>query len=55
MTLFWCQTGPKVSWHNGMFVVEDLNPEAKISWRMGRREMIRLGWHCIVAALGLKP
>lgn len=50
MTLFWHQTGPLLRYRNGTLEVEDLNPEVKTRWRMGRLEMLRLGWRCIVAA-----
>lgn len=52
MTLFWHPTGPLVKYSKGMLQIEDLNPEVKTQWRMDRVEMLRLGWHCILAAFG---
>jgi hypothetical protein len=51
MTLFWHQTGPLLKYADGMLYFEDLNPEVKTRLRMSRKEMLKLGWHCIVAAL----
>lgn len=51
MTLFWHPTGPKMTYQDGTLNISDLNPQAEMSWRMGRIEMLGLGWHCIVAAL----
>jgi hypothetical protein len=51
MTLFWNQTGPLLRYSDGMLYVEDLNPEVKTSWRMSRKEMLKLGYRCIIAAL----
>lgn len=51
MTLFWHPTGPRVTYRDGLFKVQDLNPEVEARWIMSRGEMIRLGWRCIVAAL----
>jgi hypothetical protein len=51
MTLFWDQTGPLLKYQNGLLHVEDLNPQVKTQWRMSRKEMLKLGWRCIVAAL----
>ena len=53
MILFWHASGPKLSYTDGTLEVEDLNPEAKVKFRMTRMEMLRLGWRCIVA--GLSP
>lgn len=52
MTLFWDGAGPLLKYTNGVLHIEDLNPEAKLRWRMSRLEMFRLGWHCITASLG---
>jgi len=49
-TLYWHQTGPKISYGAGMLKISDLNPEAEIRFRMSAREMLRLGWRCIVIA-----
>lgn len=51
-TLFCCPSGPKISYSNGHILhVEDLNPEAHIQFRVGRVELLRLGWNCIKASL----
>lgn len=51
MTIFWDETGPVVVYRAGVLRIEDLNPEAKISWRMSRFEMFTLAWRCLLAAL----
>jgi hypothetical protein len=51
MTLFWHNTGPKVSYVNEVLEVEDLNPQVSTRWYMSRWEMFCLGWKCIVAAI----
>jgi hypothetical protein len=50
MKLFSDPTGPLVTFLDGILQIEDLNPSNKITWRMSRREMRRLGWRCIVAS-----
>jgi hypothetical protein len=50
--LFWHPAGLKIHYEQGMFLhIEDLNPEAKIQFRMSRGEMFHLGFRCILAAL----
>jgi hypothetical protein len=50
MTLFWHPTGPRVTYADGLFKVENLNPQVDTQWTMTRGDMMRLGWRCIVAA-----
>ena len=50
-TLFWHQTGPKISYGGGMLKVSDLNPECHVQFRMSAKEMLRLGWRCIILSL----
>lgn len=52
MTLLSYPEGPLIYYTGGTFGVEDLNPEAKLRWRVSRLEMFRLGWRCITASLG---
>ena len=49
-TIYWHPTGPKISYGGGMLKVSDLNPESHIQFRMSAKEMLRLGWRCIVIA-----
>jgi hypothetical protein len=49
-TLFWHPTGPKISYGGGMLKVSSLNPETQVQFRMSAKEMLRLGWRCIVIA-----
>lgn len=49
-TIYWHPTGPKISYGGGMLKVSDLNPEAHIQFRMNAKEMMRLGWRCIIIA-----
>lgn len=51
MILYLHHTGPFVHYVDGMLYVEDLNPEVKTKWRMSRKELLLLGWRCIVAAI----
>jgi hypothetical protein len=51
MTIFWDPAGPLVKYDHGILAIEDLNPEAKLRWRMSRMEMLRLGWRCVIAAV----
>jgi hypothetical protein len=53
MTLFWDKTGPLVYYTGGTFGVEDLNPEAKMRWKMSRWEIFKMGFRCLRAAMGL--
>jgi hypothetical protein len=50
-TLFWLATGPKLSWDDGVFHIEDLNPEISIKWEMSGDELRQLGERCIEAAI----
>jgi hypothetical protein len=49
-TIFWSQSGPKISYGGGMLKVSSLNPETSVQFRMSAQEMLRLGWRCIVIA-----
>lgn len=51
MTLLSYPEGPLIYYTSGTFGVEDLNPEARMRWRMSRWEMLALGWRCLVAAI----
>lgn len=51
MTLFWHQTGPLMKYADGMLHVHDLNPEVQTRWTMGRLEMLKLAWRCLLAAV----
>ena len=37
--LYWHKAGPRISYGNEMLVVEDLNPENRIAFRMTAEEM----------------
>ena len=50
MTLLFRNWGPLVQYRAGTLHISDLNPEINTKWQMGRMEMLRLGWRCIVAA-----
>ena len=51
MILFLAPEGPKMSYDNGMLVMEDLNPEQKMTWRMSRGDMVRLALKCLRCAI----
>lgn len=50
VTLFWHPTGPKISYGGGVFKVSSLNPESPVYFRMSAKDMLQLGWRCIVIA-----
>jgi hypothetical protein len=52
MTIWWHPTGPKLSYDDGVLHVYDLNPEQHIRWRMTRWELVKVGFGCILAAIG---
>ncbi len=49
-TLYWHHAGPKISYGGGMLKISSLNPETDIKFRMSAKEMLRLGWRCLVIA-----
>jgi hypothetical protein len=51
MTLFRHDTGPLVQYHEQTLIIEDLNPESRLRWRMSRWEMFKFGVLGIVAAV----
>ena len=51
MILFWTPNGPMITFKNDFLEVEDLNPETKIRFRMGRGELMLLSWRCLKAAV----
>ena len=51
MTLFWHRTGPLIRYNGGVLLVESLNPQTAVRFRMSRFEMIRLGLRCLLASL----
>ncbi len=51
MTIFWCSTGPLLRYENGALTIEDLNPSLKTTWVLSRKEMLRIGWRFIMAAV----
>lgn len=48
--IFWHETGPRIAYGAGMLKVSSLNPENHIQFRMSAKEMLRVGWRCIVIA-----
>jgi hypothetical protein len=48
--LLWHKTGPLMQYREGMLVIEDLNPERKMTWAVTRFELLRLGLQCLRAA-----
>jgi hypothetical protein len=51
MTLFFDSTGPLITYQLGVMHIKDLNPEAHMTWRMSRMEMMRFGFCCLLAAI----
>jgi len=50
-TVYFDQSGPLLVYDGEILLISDLNPEIHARWRMSRKEMLRLGWRCILAAL----
>ena len=51
MTLFFNAAGPMLRYAEGMFRIDDLNPQLKVSWRMSRWEIFCIGLRCITASV----
>jgi hypothetical protein len=51
MTLYWHPTGPRLSFKDRTFTIEDLNPEVRIDWAIGRWQLCKIGINCIIAAM----
>lgn len=50
MIIAWHKTGPRLRYERGIVHIEDLNPEAHITWRVSRWELFRVGIACIGAS-----
>ena len=50
-TLYMHEAGPLIRYLGGMLIIETLNPETKVKWRMSRLDMVKMGWCCIVAGV----
>jgi hypothetical protein len=50
MTLFYDQTGPLVTYQNGVLYVSDFNPQLDTKWKMSRWELLRFGLKAIRAS-----
>lgn len=50
-TIWWCPEGPLLKYEPATFVIEDLNPDVKITWRMSRFELFKIGLRCILIAI----
>lgn len=51
MTLFFHNSGPLMTYKNGLLKTANLNPEIETQWSMSRLEMLGLAWKCLVAAV----
>jgi len=49
-TIFWAHEGPKLSWTDGVFHIEDLNPQMSVKWTMTADELRHLGERAIKLA-----
>ena len=50
--LFYDPCGPMLHYAAGVLTVSDLNPQIETKWTVSRAELFRIGWRCIVAAIG---
>jgi hypothetical protein len=51
MKLYFCESGPLITFADGVLRVEDLNPQVETKWRMTRWEMIKTGMRFLRAGL----
>lgn len=51
MTVFFKNSGPMIKYGKDVLLIEDLNPEAKLTWYVSKLEAIHLGLRLILAAL----
>jgi hypothetical protein len=49
-TIFWAPEGGKLSWNDGVFHIEDLNPSVSIKWRITPAELQAIGERCLKLA-----
>ena len=49
--LFRKNEGPLLRWQENTFVIDDLNTKQKIIWLMGRWELFKLGFWCMITAI----
>lgn len=49
-TILFCNEGPMIKVGGGVVEISDLNPEAHLTWRLSRMELIRLGFGFLRAA-----
>ena len=50
-TIYWDKTGPLLQYRDGVLIIEDLNPQQRLTWRVSTKEMFRVGLRCIMAAV----
>lgn len=51
MILFYGLSVPLIRYERGTLLIEELNPQVRIQWRMSRGEMLGLALRCLIAAL----
>lgn len=51
MLIHFDQAGPMMKYENGLLKIEDLNPEMKTQWRMGRLDLAAVAVKFILAAI----
>ena len=51
MTIFWHPTGPMIIYRKETLLIDDLNPEAHLTWAISRWEMIKIGIRFILAGV----
>jgi hypothetical protein len=51
IVLFFCSSGPLLRYQDRTLHIDDLNPEAHMTWRMSTGELFRLGSRCMLAAI----
>ena len=51
MTLYFSNAGPMITYKTGTLIIEDLNPQNEIKFRMYRKELVKFSLKCLWAAI----
>jgi hypothetical protein len=51
MMIYYHKTGPQIGYRDGVLFIDDLNPQMRFRWMIGRKEMLTIAWRCFVAAI----
>jgi len=51
MLIHFDKAGPMMKYVLGVLVISDLNPEASLTWRLKRWQMMKIGFRFLLAAI----